>query len=185
MSKVTWKALESNPESINEYLKKIGVNSVETMDVYSFDEEMLNFIPKPQLGMILCFPDFTKVMAIMQPVYEKLKEQNVETPEGMFFMDQRIGNACGTFALFHALANLDGKINLGDGPFAKFLAGARPLKVEERSDFLASYTDLAEAHDAAAVSGETENSDEVENHFIAFVNWKGQLYEIGENIFPH
>ena len=49
----------------------------------------------------------------MQPVYEKLKEQNVETPEGMFFMDQRIGNACGTFALFHALANLDGKVNLG------------------------------------------------------------------------
>ena len=48
-----------------------------------------------------------------------------------------------------------------------------------------SGTDLAEAHDAAAVAGETENSDDVENHFIAFVNWKGQLYEIGENIFPH
>ena len=58
------------------FSRKIGVNSVETMDVYSFDEEMLSFIPKPQLGMILCFPDFTKVDTFSQKKFKTFMYYN-------------------------------------------------------------------------------------------------------------
>lgn len=41
----------------------------------------------------------------MKPVYEKFKENTKELiPNNFFFMKQKISNACGTFALFHAVA---------------------------------------------------------------------------------
>lgn len=56
----------------------------------------------------------------MAPTYEKMKAENVGVPEGVFFMKQKISNACGTFALIHSLANNRDKINLGKF-FNKFI----------------------------------------------------------------
>ncbi|GMS78657.1 hypothetical protein PENTCL1PPCAC_832, partial [Pristionchus entomophagus] len=116
-----WLPLESNPETINSFLGKIGVNSVESMDVYSFDEELLSFVPSPQMALLLCFPDYKKVDELYTPVYEKLKGEDYKAPEKIFFMRQRIANACGTFALFHSLANLENVIDLGSGSFREWL----------------------------------------------------------------
>ena len=52
----TWVPLESNPEVMNIYLKSLGVDSVEVVDVYGFDEDLLAFIPQPVLALVLCFP---------------------------------------------------------------------------------------------------------------------------------
>lgn len=49
----------------------------------------------------------------LQVAYDELKSSGFTAPENVFFMKQKIGNACGTFALFHALANLEGVIDLG------------------------------------------------------------------------
>lgn len=49
----------------------------------------------------------------MEPIYEKMKEKGCVVPDGVFFMKQKIHNACGTFALIHSLANNQSKINLG------------------------------------------------------------------------
>ncbi|KIH49976.1 hypothetical protein ANCDUO_19948, partial [Ancylostoma duodenale] len=101
MSMPQWRALESNPDSINAYspiyasmrtnkmtvtvqppheifmrsvaiaftancenmdveskfMNKIGVRGVECVDVFSFEPEMLDFVPSPQLALILCFPE--------------------------------------------------------------------------------------------------------------------------------
>jgi ubiquitin carboxyl-terminal hydrolase L3 len=130
----------------------------------------------------------------MKPVYEKLGAEGAKIPDNAFFMKQKISNACGTFALFHALTqnekNLDFglfclKIKkicpfLGDGPFGKWYAEAKNLSVEDRSDSLANSTSLSEAHEVCAGSGETEATPDVEHHFIAYVNMDGTLYEFGK-----
>ncbi|EFP11030.1 hypothetical protein CRE_31135 [Caenorhabditis remanei] len=177
-SKGGWQALESNPETINPFLKKIGVTDLECVDVYSFDQEMLQFIPTPQLALILCFPS-AEARAFLSKQYEEV-EKNGKRPEGVFFMNQseEIGNACGTFALFHSLANLENRVNLGKGKFAKWFAKAKLVKEDERSDLLSEDTDLAEAHEETAEEGDTEQPDNVDYHFITYVNKDGQLYEI-------
>lgn len=99
--------------NIFQFLGKIGVLKAKCVDVYGFDEELINFIPKPHLALILCYPDYKKVDEIMKPVYDKLQADGAAVPENIFFMKQKISNACGTFALFHSLANLGGRLDLG------------------------------------------------------------------------
>lgn len=42
-------------------MAKIGVESVECVDIISFDDDALQHLPKPQYAMILCLPDYKKV----------------------------------------------------------------------------------------------------------------------------
>ena len=114
-------------------------------------------------------------------------------------MPVAVGNACGTFALIHALGNaglpLGKSGNLheliitlmcckktGPGPLQTLFAAARPLSPPERSALLAADTNLASAHSSAA-STDTQTAvpnleDDVELHFVTFVEWEGQLVEL-------
>ncbi|KIH44708.1 ubiquitin carboxyl-terminal hydrolase, family 1 [Ancylostoma duodenale] len=138
MAKVEWQALESNPDAINPFMEKIGVTSVKCVDIISFDDDVLEHLPKPQFAMLLCLPDYKKVDALMAPIYEKLRSECVTPPANVFFMEQKIGNACGTFALFHALANIEDLVDLGSGSFHKWLEAAKGLGIDQRSDLLAN-----------------------------------------------
>ncbi|CAI4225160.1 unnamed protein product [Auanema sp. JU1783] len=178
MSQVVWAPLESNPATINTYLSKIGVKGTECVDVFSFDDDVLQFIPKRQLAMILCFPEYKKVDEIMNPIYENLKKEGKTEFPDVFFMKQKISNACGTFALFHALANLEGLVDLGTGCFADWLKQAKGASVDERSDLLAKNEALATAHAETAQQGESSQPESVEHHFICYVNKNGNLYEL-------
>lgn len=178
--KIKWLPLESNPDVITRFIYKIGVKGVECVDVFGFDDELLDFLPRPCYALILCFPSFEKVKQLMTPVYEKLQAERKTVPNNVFFMKQKISNACGTFALFHALANNNNNIDLGTGAFKTWLEEASKLGVEERSDFLAEFKELAKAHEECAESGETKvsSNEPVEHHFICYVNVGGKLYEI-------
>lgn len=69
---------------------------------------------------------------------------------------------------------------LGNGPFKKWLEKADRLEADLRSDSLQENAELAEAHEVCAVSGETNSEvEEVEHHFISYVNCDGILYEMG------
>lgn len=142
--------------------------------------------------MILCFPDdknvtflvpgppniFFQVFDVIHSHYEKFEKEGYKDPENIFFMKQKIGNACGTFALLHSLSNLKNKIDIGSGSFAKWLGKAEKLGVEDRSDCLLNDSEMAQAHDSCARSGETDiPGQHVEHHFISFVNVDGTLYE--------
>uniref|UniRef100_A0A1I7RX31 Ubiquitin carboxyl-terminal hydrolase n=1 Tax=Bursaphelenchus xylophilus TaxID=6326 RepID=A0A1I7RX31_BURXY len=174
-----WLPLESNPDVFNDFIQKIGISGAKCVDVYGFDDELLAFIPKPHLALILCYPDYKKVDEIMKPVYDKLAAEGTTVPENVFFMKQKISNACGTFALFHSIAQNTDKLNIGQGSFAKWFAEAKKVGVDERSDLLAKSEDISQSHEASAASGETDaNPDTVEHHFIAYCNINGTLYEI-------
>ncbi|CAI2354002.1 unnamed protein product [Caenorhabditis sp. 36 PRJEB53466] len=167
----SWTPLESNPSVINPMIEKMGVSGVKTVDVLFFEDESL---AKPQYAVLLCFPEYKKVDEIMKPIYE----QATAADDSVFFMKQKISNACGTFALFHSLANLEDRINLGDGSFAKWLAEAKKAGVEDRSDLLANNAELAGIHATAATGGQTAPAEDVEHHFICYVGTNGVLYEI-------
>lgn len=69
----------------------------------------------------------------------------------------------------------------------KFLDAARDLTPEERGKLLQSDASFTEAHQELAVEGQTDaNSDEpVNHHFIAFVNYKNELFELdGRKSYP-
>lgn len=178
MSRVHWLPLESNPEVITKFMHKIGVeNGVECVDIFGFEDDLLAFIPRPCYAVLLCFPMVNKVDEIMKQIYEKMKEESV-VPDGVFFMKQKISNACGTFALIHSLANNQDKINLGNGSLKQWLDKAVSLDVEERSDSLAENSTLAEAHDSCARDGETDSTTPVDHHFICYLNYGDKLLEL-------
>jgi len=173
--KVRWVALESNPNAFNEYMESLGISGAECAELYGFDDDMLEFIPKPHIALIFCFPDFYKAIELMKPIYSE--HIGKEIPSKIFFMKQKISNACGTFSLFHAIANNLDKVEIGDGPFAQWLKEAKGLKMEERSDCLAKNVALTGIHKMCAELGETEHSDNVDHHFISYMNIDGNLYE--------
>jgi len=177
---VKWPALESNPEAMTKYLRAIGVGApVNCCDVYGFDDELLAFLPRPVYAILFVFPDYRKFDQLYRHVYEDMIKQGATVQPGMFFMKQHIDNACGTFALIHALANNRHQIAIDpNGPLAHFLAGAEPLSPDARSDYLAKQTDMAGAHAECSDGGETENTEHTEHHFLCFTLFNGHVWEI-------
>lgn len=79
-------------------------------------------------------------------------------------------------------------IELEEGSISKkFLDAARNLTPEERGKLLQKDASFTEAHQELAIEGQTDaNSDEpVNHHFIAFVNYNNELYELdGRKSYP-
>lgn len=68
-----------------------------------------------------------------------------------------LGNACGTIAVVHALANNEEKLNLSsDSALAKFLQKTKNMTPEQRSDELVVSESIAEAHKSSAEEGQTK-----------------------------
>ncbi|KAK4188561.1 putative ubiquitin carboxyl-terminal hydrolase 1 [Podospora australis] len=137
--------LESNPDVFNELLRALGVSEEVTFeDVFTLDDPDL--LLRPALAAIL-------------PV---------------IWFRQTINNACGLYAVLHALSN---------GQSRRFIK-CIPVGPEERARILEDSTELEEAYAAVARKGDSavpENAeDEVDYHYICFVPsaQNGQLYEL-------
>lgn len=100
--------LESNPEVFNELIHKLGVAvSIAFRDVFSLQEaEFLQLIPSPAYALILVFPTTS--------AYEKrCAAEDAEAQaygglgesESVTFYKQSINNACGLYAILHAISN--------------------------------------------------------------------------------
>lgn len=105
-------------------------------------------------------------------------------PPELFFVMQKdgIGNACGTIACIHAVANAStaGNFALLDGPLKSFMESTKGLSVAERADALVVAKELQELSDATAAAGETAGAgtdDAQGQHFICFVRAGDMLYE--------
>ena len=109
--------LESNPEVFSELMYKLGISpSLCFQDVLSLDDpELLGFLARPVHALILVFPT--------TEAYEKrIKEEDSnardyldgDDDEEVVFFRQTINNACGLYALLHAVSNGEARNSFGE-----------------------------------------------------------------------
>lgn len=174
-NKSWWIPLESNPEVLNKFSKSIGVpEEWEFTDVYGTDEALLAMVPKPVIAVMLLYP-LTKNATDNQI-------GSVKESTDLYFIKQTIGNACGTIALVHALANNANQINFqADGYMNKFLAETKSMSPAEKASYLESNKEMGVVHEDCAQEGQTQappRDQAVIRHFVTFVCHNNTLYEL-------
>ena len=109
--------LESNPDVFTELIHKLGIEqSLCFQDVLSLDDpELLSFLPRPVHALILVFPT--------TEAYERrIKVEDLEANDylegaeegSVVFFRQTINNACGLYAILHAVCNGDARNSYGE-----------------------------------------------------------------------
>lgn len=169
---IKWKALESNPEVLTAFSRKLGLPEHWAIgDIFGLDEDLLGFVPQPCLAVLLLIPCTTKTP----------DTGSSDHGQKLFYMKQpdALGNACGTIALFHAFANHMEELGMKGGALASWLDSVKDMTPEQRGDALNSQEDLNDLHNSSAVQGATEVKVEgVEHHFICFTSVDGHLFEL-------
>jgi len=176
--KPRWVPLESNPDVLNRYIYNLGVpKDWGFADVYGLDPELLMMVPRPVTAVMLLYPINDK----SESDENKLGEEKEEIP-GVYYMKQTVGNACGTVAVIHALANNTDTIKLEENKhFSKFLANTLDKDPNEKAVILEEDQAMGAVHEESAQEGQTEapsRDERVNTHFIAFVCKDGGLYEL-------
>ena len=94
----TWLPLESNPEILNGFAKRLGCPSAwGFVDVFGLDDELLCMIPQPCAALCLLFPSKN----ISKPRRAELRARVAAAPQTispkLWFATQHddVGNACG------------------------------------------------------------------------------------------
>jgi ubiquitin carboxyl-terminal hydrolase L3 len=96
--------LESSPDVFNELVQLLGASpQLAFDDVLSLDDPEL--LPHPALALVLVLPDgpLIKSYAADAPDAEKYSGSGADEP--VVWFKQTIYNACGLYAILHALSN--------------------------------------------------------------------------------
>ncbi|WAQ99429.1 UCHL-like protein, partial [Mya arenaria] len=151
--KQRWVPLESNPDVLNKYIHNLGVpKDWEFVDVYGLDAELLMMVPRPVIAVMLLYP----ITEQSESAENKLGEEK-QNVGGVYYMKQTVGNACGTVAVIHALANNQNSINFEDNKhFNKFLEDTLGKEPNEIANILENDSAMGAAHDDTAQEGQTE-----------------------------
>ena len=174
-----WLPLESNPELFTNFGRKLGLPAEwGWTDILGLDSELLDMVPQPVAAVILLFP-------CTNSIYEHRKcigagASLPDQPPSTFFLKQvaEFGNACGTIACVHALANSQhhfARGRLSDGsPLVGFLEETAAGTPEQRGRALVSSAVLrgtsdSSAHDAVAQTRCPDRGAHLDHHFAAFV----------------
>jgi len=179
-----WIPLESNPAVLTEFAEKLGTPAEWGFsDCFGLDDELLSFVPHPCLALILLFP-CSKIGALREGksyVNTTPLPDNVVNSSDFYFMKQLVGNACGTVAIVHAIANNRSRLNLSkDSFFSKFLQRTKDLDPDTRGNLFGGEQDLKEAHTEAANHGQTDAPEadaKIDHHFVCFVEVGDQVLE--------
>ncbi|KAK4160386.1 putative ubiquitin carboxyl-terminal hydrolase 1 [Cladorrhinum sp. PSN259] len=161
--------LESNPEVFNELIQRLGASEhLRFEDVYALDDPQLR--PRPALAAILVIPTTPRFEA-KKASFEATRVDYTGKGENepVIWFKQTINNACGLYAILHALSN---------GSARKHIPPP-----DERSRILEDSSELEEAYAAVATKGDSsapdDPEDDVDYHYICLTSsGDGQLYEL-------
>lgn len=107
--------LECNPDLFTQLIHSLGVSSnLVFQDVLSLDSDMLAFIPRPVLALILVFPTseiYEKEKAIDESTRDDYKGRG--DTEDVTWFKQTINNACGLYGILHAISNGEARKTIG------------------------------------------------------------------------
>lgn len=182
--KQRWFGLESNPALMNHYLRQMGFSTdlYELVDVFSTESWALDMIPQPVAAVVMLYP-------LTDQQVSKETDTNVVDPQsvpGVWFIKQRIGNACGTIGLLHAVMNVpEGLRTFQSGSWLQEFAADCPPMLDPvaKAERLESDETIATLHDAATSSESNQTDrgnldDKLITHFIALIESGGILYEL-------
>lgn len=167
--------MEINPEMLNKMMDKLGVGGKWSfVDVLGLEGDQLSAVPKPCCALMLLFP-----LTQQHKSFREQQADNVETGSEVYFLKQTVGNSCGTIALLHVVGNNKVHMTFNDGSTLKnFLDATAGMSIDERAKQFQENQAIKAAHNDVAAQGQCRpEADEVNFHFIAFVNVNGQLYE--------
>jgi len=178
MPDTKWLPLESNPDVLNAFVSKIGVDPMQShfRDILGFDEQLLAMMGPADAtveAVLLLFPLTPNNEA--HALEEKTRTQAVS--DKVYYTKQTIGNACGTIAVLHALANAPYNYAQGSAldDFFRKTRGLSPAdKAVALEDFASAHAEAGQAGQTAAPSAD----EEVNLHFICFTIVDGCLYEL-------
>ncbi|KAM0752862.1 cysteine proteinase [Meredithblackwellia eburnea MCA 4105] len=177
-----WLALESNPASYNKWADSLGLDTTQWKfeECLGLDPETLSWIAQPVKAVVALIPAYFKLRETEDPLVE-LEGYDVPGTEDLLWFPQTIGNACGTYALIHTLAN--SQIPLEPlSPLISLFEQARSLPTAKRSDLLLNCKALAETHVEVATVGTSSVVPPLEakvgHHFVTFVERNGLLIEL-------
>lgn len=184
-SRKRWFPLESNPELINSYIQKLGYDTsiYEFVDVFSTEDWALDMIDQPVAAVLMLYP-------LTEKQTSNTQDDIVATEEIMqdkvWFTKQRIGNACGTIGLLHALLNAPEPLRMfkKDSWLESFANDCPiPLDPVAKAERLEQDSRIEKMHDDATSSDANATdrgnvNEEVLTHFIALVCVDNKLYEL-------
>lgn len=175
--------MESNPDTMNRYLQRLGVPSKWRMvDVVGLEEESLNWVPRPVLAVILLFPLSDNYEQYRVQQESELLKKGQEAPKDVFYLKQVLSNVCGTIALVHSVANNTNKIELEDGILKSYINEAKGLDAAGKGALLENSGNILQAYketvESAVQDAVTDNNEPVNNHFVTFIHKDGNLYEL-------
>lgn len=188
--KPRWMPLEGNPEVLNKYLKNLGVKNddYEFVEIIGFDEDLLAFVPQPVSAVLLLFPITEEHEEHRRKEIEDASHTPPDYSQAIYFLKQTVGNACGSIAVIHSVANNLEKFQLdAHKPLAHFLETTKLMTPEQRAEHLKHAMDMATANDVIAEEGESRIIDREEHvnlHFVCFINVNNELYEL-DGRHPH
>jgi len=182
--KQRWFPLESNPALLNAYMDKLGFQSslFSLADVYSTEDWALQMIPQPTIAVIFLYP-LTPELAKQRPGTSSVHQSSAQD---LWFVKQRIGNACGTIGILHALLNSGTAFDMAVRPdswLATFAMQTRDKSPIQRAELLEADPVIATLHDQATHDSSNQTSrgnleDKVLTHFVAFIQHNNTLYEL-------
>ncbi|KAJ6481878.1 ubiquitin C-terminal hydrolase L3 [Mycena sanguinolenta] len=190
--------LESDPEIFTNLIQQgLGIRSLEFQDVLSLDlADLLPggplALPQPIHALILIFPTTEAYEDELKSAKHLARSEGTHyrghgPTEPVIWFEQTIHNACGLYAILHAISNLDptvAKTSIDPSSlFGKFLEASIPLNPEKRAQALEESLGIAEAYRQAATQGSTavpNAEDEVNFHYVCFVKspLNGHLYDL-------
>jgi ubiquitin carboxyl-terminal hydrolase L3 len=172
-----WLPLANDTDLLNSYMHNIGFDTSLYKLTYIFE---LSRIPQPVAAVILLYP-----LTDVQKEYHK-REQVPLAPDDVWFIKVRIGNACGTIALLHAIFN---------APEGLRSATIRPdswlhsfyqdcplfLPTSAKAAKLEGDSTIKTLHNEAATDASNQTSPysgKTISHYVALVHVNGGLYEL-------
>ena len=185
-----WQCLESNPETLTEYIKNLEFDTNEFIfyDLYSTEEWARELIPKPVLGVLFIFECNEKSKVHKEKEYNMLSKSGQFVHPDLFFTKQFAENACGTVGIYHILSNLQDEFKAllsKESIVNRFKKENSNLTLEKRSLAFSECTEILNNHSKAVQKDSSDQFLESENHFISFVNFDNILYEMdGRKEFP-
>lgn len=173
-----WFPLESNPSIMNKFIEKMGfpVDSYRFTDVFSTEEWALEMVPGPVLGVVFLYPIKESTEEFRAAEKARIEADGQVVDEGVYYMKQTVGNACGTVGILHACGNVADRVPPNaDSYLENFMATTKGMNPDEIAEYLNNDDAMEEQHGEASTTNEAGEAIDpstietnVNTHFICF-----------------